>query len=213
MPEIITRWAGDTKTYRLAKYHLEEYSLFQLFDKDYFEKHLLPNTPVSYRYDQRKSVDPQILSDLIQGLLDEIKQEKNSFTNFSILQAKDYNFKNGKGLLIVKFNDYPFVVKLFIETPDSFVSPFDKGIEPIFFFFMGGGINRHMSGFTRLKNREIILKHLAQSPWSDQIDIPRKWNWLPTNHKWIEISGKNIGIKKRTNRSVSRHLLHYCRCD
>ena len=53
-----------------------------------------------------------------------------------------------------------------------------------------------MSGFTRLKNREIIISRLAQSPWADQIDIPRKWNWFPKNGKWIEIEGKNIGSQK-----------------
>lgn len=196
MPMITTRWVGDQNCYTLRKYHLEEYPLFQLFDKEYFQKHLLPNSPISYRYEPEKNVDPQTLSTLIEELLSEIKAGKHTYSHFSILQSKDYNFKNAKGLLIVKFNDYPFVVKLFIETPDSFVSPFDKGIEPIFFFFMGGGINRHISGFTRLKNREFIIAQLAQSPWHDKVEIPRKWHWIPKDCKWIEIKGLNIGEKK-----------------
>lgn len=196
MPMITTRWVGEEKGYTLKKYHLEEYPLFQLFDKSYFEKNILPNTPISYRYEPEKSVAPHIISNLIEELLKEIKAGKYTFSHFSILQSKDYNFKNAKGLLIVKFNDYPFVVKLFIETPDSFVSPFDKGIEPIFFFFMGGGINRHISGFTRLKNREYIIAQLAQSPWHDQVEIPRKWHWIPKECKWIEIKGLHIGDKE-----------------
>jgi hypothetical protein len=197
MPEITAHWVGDTNFYTLRKYHLEEYSLFQLFDKDFFEKHLLPQTAISYRYNPEQSVDSALLSQLIEELLQEVAQGKRTFNQFSILQAKDYNFKNKKGLLIVKFKQYPFVVKLFIETPDSFISPFDKGIEPIFFFFMAGGINRHMSGFTRLKNRKFILDRLAQSPWAHEIDIPRKWNWLPRHAQWIEVIGKNIGTKKQ----------------
>lgn len=194
IPEIIVRWKGDSKSFRLKKYHLEEYPL-QLFDKENFEKHKLPQT-ISYRYNPAQNVETHFLSSLIEQLIDEIKQGKKTFSNFKILQAKDYNFTTGKGLLIVKFNDYPFVAKLFIETPDSFITPFDKGIAPIFFFFMGGGINRHMSGFTRIKNRDIILERLSHSPWAGQIEIPRKWTWLPKQCQWIEVQGKNIGGHK-----------------
>lgn len=201
MPEIRVKWAGDSKLYLLRKYHLEEYALFQLFDNDFFIAHMLPEGRISYRSDPNQSVDRKNLTDLIDELVREIKQGKHTFTNFSILQSKDYNFKKGNGLLIVKFNDYPFVVKMFVETPDSFVSPFDKGLEPIFFFFMAGGVNRHLTGFTRIKNREIITQRLAQSPWAASIDIPRKWHWVPPSSRWIEITGKNVGtVKERTIR-------------
>ncbi len=196
MPEISVRWVGDTKSYTLRNYHLEEYSLFRLFKKDQFEKYLLPTKPFSYRSDTKKTVDPALLTNQIQELLQEIKQGKRNFTHFTTLQCKDYNFKKPSGLIIVKFNDYPFVVKLFIETPDSFVSPFDKGFEPMWVFFMAGGINRHILGFTRLRNREIIMERLAHSPWKDTVDIPRKWYWVPPGSRWIEIEGKNIGSSK-----------------
>ena len=201
MPEIKVKWEGDSKAHLLRKYHLEEYALFQLFDHDFFMGHMLPSTAITYRYDSDKSVEPKILTALIDELIQEIKHGKHTFTHFTILQSKDYNFKKGNGLLIVKFNDYPFVVKLFVETPDSFVSPFDKGLEPIFFFFMAGGVNRHLTGFTRIKNREIITQRIAQSPWAASIDIPRKWHWVPSSSRWIEITGKNIGkIQERTIR-------------
>ncbi len=199
MPEISVKWVGDRNEYLLKKYHLEEYALFRIFDKEFFMQHILPDKPIVFRYDSKKTVSRKELTDLIDELILEIKQGKHSFTHFTILQSKDYNYKKGNGLLIVKFNDYPFVVKLFVETPDSFVSPFDKGLEPIFFFFMAGGVNRHLTGFTRLKNREIIQNRLAQSPWAHDIDIPRKWHWVPQNTRWIEIKGKNIGnIKERS---------------
>ncbi len=194
MPEIITRWAGDTTFYSMRRYHLEEYPLFNLFDLKFFNEHLLPdNNTITYRYEPTQSVNTQDLISKIEELLTEIKQGKHKFSHFMILQSKDYNFKKMSGLLIVKFNDYPFVVKLFIETPDSFISPFDKGIEPIFCFFMSGGINRHLLGFTRIKNREIIINRLTSSSWSTRVDIPRKWHWIPKNTRWIELSGINIG--------------------
>lgn len=195
MPEITVRWEGDTNGYTLKKYHLE-YPLFELFDPHDFKKHLLPETPIASRYDEKLLIEPRVLQNLIENLLAEIKVGKKSFTDFTVLQSKDYNFKKGRGLLIAKFKEYPFVVKLFVETPDSFVSPFDKGMEPIFFFFMGGGVNRHLTGFTRIKNREIIKQRIAQSPWAGQVDIPRKWHWVPSGTRWIEIEGKNIGNKE-----------------
>ena len=195
-PQITARWAGDTKTYTLRKYHLEEYGLFALFDKEYFEEHQLPHEPIAYRADPTQKINPKVLEDLIQNLLEEITAGKRTFTHFTVLQSKDYNFKNSRGLLIAKFKNYPFVTKLFVETPDSFVSPFDKGMEPMFFFFMGGGVNRHLTGFTRIKNREIIQHKLAQSPWANQVDTPRKWHLVPKGTRWIEIKGTNIGDQK-----------------
>lgn len=196
MPVLHAKWVDGSTVHTLKKYHLEEYALFQLFDKQYFESHMLPSYPITCRYDAEKCVHPLILEQLIEHLLAEISDGKKTFTYFTVLQSKDYNFKKGRGLLIVKFKDYPFVVKLFVETPDSFVSPFDKGMEPIFFFFMGGGVNRHLTGFTRIKNREIIAQKLAQSPWANQVDIPRKWHWIPKGTRWIEIEGINIGCKE-----------------
>lgn len=199
LPEIRVKWAGDSQEYILKKYHLEEYTLFKLFDLDFFMKHMLPDGPISFRTDPKKSISRDTLTSLIDELLVEIKHGQRNFTHFTILQSKDYNFKKCNGLLIVKFNDYPFVVKLFIEKPESFVSPFDKGFEPIFFFFMAGGVNRHLTGFTRIKNRYIIEQRIAQSPWAPNVDIPRKWHWVPSGAQWIEITGKNIShIKERS---------------
>ena len=197
MPEITTHWVGDDKEYHLRNYYLEEYSLFKLFDKDFFEKHLLPKTSITYRYSPNDSVGHEKLTYLIEQLLQEIESGKKKFTHFTILQSKDYNFKKKNGLLILKFNDYPFVVKLFIENPKSFVDPFNKGMEPIFCFFMAGGINRHLLGFTRLKNKEIIERRLALSPWNQDVDMPRKWHWIPANSRWIEIHGKNFGSDQK----------------
>lgn len=194
MPEIITRWVGQNQHYSMRRYHLEEYSLLNLFDLTFFNQYLLPeNTSLTYRNNPQKSVMSQILIEKINNLLNEIKRGNHKFSDFTILQSKDYNFKKMSGLLIVKFNDYPFVVKIFIETPDSFICPFDKGIEPIFCFFMSGGINRHLLGFTRIKNREILINRVKNSSWASLVDIPRKWHWIPKNSRWIELTGLNLG--------------------
>jgi hypothetical protein len=195
MPEIVARWVGDSTSYSVRNYHFEEYPL-QLFDPEEFKEHLLPPGTLNFRGNPQKTVTREQLTSQIEQLLGELSAGKRIFSNFVVLQAKDYNFKKTKGLIILKFKEYPFVVKLFMETPDSFISPFDKGMEPIFFFFMGGGINRHLSGFTRIKNREIILARLADSPWGSLVDIPRKWYWVPSNIKWIEVKGINIGSIK-----------------
>ena len=194
MPYITVNWVNDKTTYKLSSYHLDEYPLFELFDKNYLEKHQLPKI-ISPRYKPETKIETAKLSTLIEEVLQEIAQGKQQFKNFKILTCKDFNFKTKYGLIILKFKDYPFVVKLFIETPQGFVRPFDKGIEPIFFFFMGRGASRHLSGFTRLKNREYIKAHLEKSPWATVVDVPRKWYWLPSNAKWIEIKGFNF--KKR----------------
>ena len=196
VPEIITSWQGEASYYKLRNSHLDEYPLFTLFDKDFFQKFKLPDAPIRYRNNEQKIIAPTLLTNLINHLLQEISDGKRTFTHFIVLQSKDYNFKKSNGLIIVKFKDYPFVVKLFMETPESFVKPFDKGLEPIFSFFMAGGINRHLLGFTRIKNREIIIKKLAESRWKEMVDIPRKWHWIPPNSKWIQLQGNNIGSHK-----------------
>lgn len=198
MPTISVGWHGDRERFILSNRNLEEYSIFKLFDKNHVEQNLLPPSPISFRNSPGKSVDGKYLSILIDQLLDEIMQKNKRYTNFTILQNKGFNRRKACGLLIVKFNDYPFVVKLFIETPKSFVNPWAKGFEPIFFFYMGGGVNRHLSGFTRIKNLMYIKQRIASDPqWSNLVDVPRKWFWLPdTTSNWLEIMGTNIGGKQ-----------------
>lgn len=196
MPEIITRWVDEKKTYHLRSYHLEYQPLFTKFEKEYFFSHLLPKEEISFRNDKNQKVSGEILSDLIEDLLSQVYRHKTKFKNFKILKNKDFNIKTVSGLLILKFKDYPFVVKLFIETPQTFVNPFSKGWQPSIFFVMGGGINRYLSGFTRVKNLEAIKEKLKSNPaLAQKIDTPRKWFWVPKDPKWFEICGKNIGPK------------------
>lgn len=199
MPEIITCWPGSSATHHLRDHCLEEHALFFKFDRDYFMDHLLPDEPIPFRLDHKKEVLGSQLKAQIEELLTELNNKKKKFKYFKVLKDSDFNTRSVSGLIILKFKEYPFVLKLFIKTPETFAKPHSEGIIPRFFFRMGGGINRHLSGFTRVKNLEDINKRIDQSPhWRELIDTPRKWFWLPKNPQWIEVRGKNIGRCDRT---------------
>lgn len=191
IPTLKIREKHEKQFYIFQDSHLEEWPLFHTFDKQHFENHLLPHAKISYRY-KHQSIDGAYLGKLIQSGLDEIHQNKKIFTHFTILKKRD--FHNGTGLIILKFKNYPFVVKLFIETPETFLSAWQKGFESTCFFHMGKGMNRHMAGFTRIKNLEYLQAKLAQhSYWYDKVSFPRKWFWLPSDITWLYLEGKNIG--------------------
>lgn len=100
--------------------------------------------------------------------------------------------------MILRFNDYPFVLKLCIESPETFTNPYCKGLDNIWFFPMAGGINRHLTGLTRIKNLEIIKQRLADHhEYSQCIDLPRKWYWVPSKSAALKITGSNIGGKSK----------------
>jgi len=197
MPSISAQWIGDDKIHVFKSMHLQEYPFFQTYDPTFFNEHLLPNSPIAFRNDPHVSIDGKKLSELIETLLDEVQNKKTKYTHFTILQTKNFNRNSSCGLIVVKCKQFPFVVKLFIETPESFTNPWCKGFEPTVLFYMGGGINRHLSGFTRLRNLETIRQRIAQdSYWSTFVDTPRKWFWLPKKGKELRVVSCNIGTIK-----------------
>lgn len=194
LPQITTDWATPTKEYVIKNSHLEEYPLFKTFDKDYFMSHQLPMGTISFRINTDDSLEGQEFALVLENLFHEIDQKKHTYKDFDVVRKSNFNRRKSSGALILKSKKYPFIVKLFKEDPHSFVKPNTKGFEPIFFFLMGGGVNRHLTGFTRIKNLEIIREKLAHHPeWKDTVDVPRKWFYLPKNSPWIKITGKNIG--------------------
>lgn len=202
LPSITTCLDNGPQRYTLVSSHWEPYA-FTLFDEDYFRHHMLPTTPLSFRNNNNERVSTELLNRHIEKLLEEIAQKQKRYTHFTVLQKKDFNRRKRCGLLILKFKHFPFVFKLFLETPQSFVNPWCKGREPIFFFYMGGGINRHVAGLTRIKNLNIINEKIQSLPdWKDLISTPRKWYWLPKNPSWINIYGKNIGGQKEMQTKV-----------
>lgn len=194
MPHLVAYWPDCKERYDLKSWHIEENSIFHKFDRAYFMDHLLPSDDITYRYEPHKKVSGKVLGDLIENLVQEIYAQKKDYTDFIVLKKRDFNRKQRAGLLIARFKEYPFVVKLFLETPQTFVKPFSKGWQSGCFFIMGGGISRYLSGFTRIRNREIIEQQIANDPyWKNKIGLPRKWGWLEKNPKWFKVIGYNIG--------------------
>ncbi len=196
-PTITIRWKGSKKKGISRRSWAYNSSLFTIFNYDYFLSHLLPKEFVEKNDNSGRLIDCRLMDRLIEKLLREIKKKKKEYSDFVILKDKNFNRKERCGLLILKFKDYPFVLKLFMETPESFIDPYCKGFDNQFFFYMSGGMNRHIAGLTRVRNLELIQQQIADHPrWKDKIITPRKWYWLPKKQRWMEIEGCNIGTEK-----------------
>jgi hypothetical protein len=199
MPSATVQWEDDSRVYSIKNSHLEPYPIFA-FKRQYFYKDLLPQGII---YDRKTFATPVVsgkqLDSLINELLDELKHHQKKLSHFTILQKKNFNFSRLCGLLVLKFNDYPFVLKLFIEHPDTFFDYYAKGSDPVFFFYMAGGANRHVGGLTRIENRRKTLEKIAAMPeWKGRIEAPRKWFWEPKDNKWMVIHGRNMSKDMHT---------------
>ncbi len=197
MPSITTRMLNEKTSYQLKDSRIQERPIFKVFDQEDYESHMLPSGPITYRNHPEKSVLGKRLSELATDLLHDIQKGRKRYPGFKLLKGRDYSNHDRSGLLIFKYNNDPFILKLFIETPQGFVRPYAKGFEFSCLFIMGSAI-RHMTGFTRLKNLKAIRKAIENSPeWKNLIDLPRKWYWEPPNAQWFEVIGKNVGNKKK----------------
>ena len=195
-PKITIGWEKSKKRLTRVDWTFQEYPIFTPF-LNYFYKKILPTGTISAKNDPHTFFACTIFNKLIENLLREIKKHKKEYTDFYILKDANFNHRQRCGLLILKFKNYPFVLKLFIETPESFIDPHCKGFENQFFFYMSGGMNRHIAGLTRIRNLELVNEQIQNyDRWRDSIITPRKWYWLPKRPRWIEIKGYNIGEKK-----------------
>ena len=203
-----TSWLNDpNKHYTLTESHIQE-TLFKHFNEQFFNQHMLQARPISFRYEPNKSVLGSELSVLIARAVEEIQspprgKKPKRFSDFRILKVRDVDPYYQTGLYILKFHDYPFVVKIFIETPESFVDPTSKGLEPLWFYYMGGGVGRHVAGFTRIKNLETIKSLVHANPyWNERLEFPRKWFWLPENPQYIKLEGTHVGPSEKISTSI-----------
>lgn len=196
-PLVKVSYENDNNTKRVWIDHaIRAVPLLRLYDDKYFMAHLLPDGPIHY-LDGSGKVDGRVLKSLIQDLLDAIYKHALTYSNFEILKASNFVRRQCCGLLVVKFKDYPFVLKLFIETPESFVNPYKKGFEMRSAFVCGGSV-RHILGFTRIKTLEHARETIAQNPrWRDRVTFPRKWNWLPEQPTYLRLSTRNLGVERK----------------
>lgn len=199
LPQVTAQWADGTQQTTITNRYIRYYPVFSFKTSD-FTSYLLPKSPIPFQQDQSRTVTGAIISQCIEEAIQELGQKKTkikkskSLHHFKVLQDKNFNYKQSCGLLVLSFKQYPFVVKLFMEKPTTIFDYHSTGLEPTFFFYMGGGSNRHLSGFTRLANRSFIaerIQHLKQ--WKHHLEMPRKWFWLPKQQNNIILAGKNIG--------------------
>ncbi len=201
---IETTWKGEkSSSFSLCNSHLEEYPLFKTFNKIFFNENLFPSQAIPSRNNTKKTISGSKIQQLIENLIEEVSEKKTSFKDFTVLRKSNFNTKKCSGLIILKCKNFPFVVKLFMETPETFVKYASKGLVPRFFFYLSGGANRHLLGFTRVKNLHEMKKQINNNPyWSKQVTFPRKWFHLPKKSKWLTLTGKNIGTKKSQSTSI-----------
>jgi hypothetical protein len=207
-PEYAQTWIS-AKSYKLSKkIHKKYYKLNQGqsylrlnpikngFDQHYFNTHLLPDEVIQFR-NGNGSVSGTTLSKLAQEFVEEIKVGQKKFTHFKILKDQDFNYKTLSGLIIVKYKNYPFVLKLSIEHPHTIVQPFtSKSIEAMGRFVVGGNL-RHLSNFTRIPNLERIKNMLSYNPfYLKSLQFPRKWYWKPNKNYDLKIEWRCNGYQE-----------------
>lgn len=194
VPEITAGWKGSKKRYSRSNRAYKE-SIFRIFNYDYFYSHLFPKDFIPNRDSSQAPIDCRIFNKHLEKLLKEIRKQKKTYTYFKVLKNTD--FRHGHGSLILEHKYYALVAKISIESPKTFIDPYCKGHDNQFFFYMSGGMNRHISGLTRVRNLELVQQQIAEHPrWKNKVTTPRKWYWIPKKHRWMEIKGRNIGNEK-----------------
>jgi len=191
MPRLVScSQQNPEKQFVYSDWNYYRSPIFTAFSENYLFTHLLQENSLTDRVTKKTLLSSEEASVMLEELITQVYAEKNTYKNFSLLQDKNFNYKKKCGLVVLKFNDYPFVVKLFIEHPDTILNPLVKGFENRVFHFMGHGTNRHLAGETRIWNLERLHEILQDKEY--EVILPRKWFWLPSDPKWIEIVGYNI---------------------
>ena len=173
--------------------------LFSSFDYEHIKHNLLPAESISYRNRPENHVKTQTLTKEIENVLEQLRMGKRTFAQFTILKDREFNYKEFSGVIILKFNNYPFVLKMFIENPYSFLHPEQKGFRHGCMAKMAGGLNRYLAGLKRIQNLENareIIKNMEDLPI--ELDFPRKWFWLPNNVRWFDLNGTHFKKSEKT---------------
>jgi len=174
--------------------------IFTAFCETDLFSNIVQEYSMTNRFENNVTLPYDALNDMLETLIAEVNLEKNLYTHFTLLQNKNFNRKKKCGLIVLKFKDYPFVAKLFMEHPDTLLNPFCKGFENRMFHFMGHGANRHVAGLTRIPNLKRLQKMLQKKDY--HVILPRKWFWLPQDPEWIEVTGYNVIPHKTISMTV-----------
>jgi hypothetical protein len=196
-PDYTKKWIRSSKksaakksipsnSYKFQSKYLRLKTLKKPFENSNFKKHMLPSGPIKYRKTDQ-TVQAEMLKMQNESVLQEILHGKKEFSHFTILKDCDFSYQKLSGLIVLKYKDFPFVLKLFIEHPHTFVEPFNKGFWASGLFVLNGNL-RHLSGFTRIHNLECARKALHKDPqYRYYVDFPRKWYWMPESQPYLTI--------------------------
>lgn len=200
-PKLLVESSKTGLCYPMIDSQLQEYPFFHCFDEEYFKKHMLPDT-INYRYEPDKSVSGEVLNELIDNFMTELMNKKRKFKDFTILKCTDFNTRKRSGFIVVKFKDYPFVLKLSIETPKTLTDFSTRGVQERAIFCMASSM-RHLAGLTRIRTIEKIKNSLTpDNPWADKLSLPRKWFWMPKEPEYLMITSYNLGGKKEAQTKI-----------
>lgn len=193
IPTLYISYKNDpTSEYCLQHEYLQISPFFKIFDRVHFFNNLLPDTAISFR-NKPGSVLGSTLKKEAEQFLSDILHNRTS-KNMIIIKKKDIDRSLNAGFVVARFKKYPFVIKLSWGNPKGLANAHTQGFEPWCFFMLGGGASRHLTGFTRIKNKNYALSIISKNPYyKDIIEAPRKWFWLPHTYNWISIIGKNLG--------------------
>lgn len=196
MPTLVVSNDTELHSYARTSAYYKKHPIFTVFDKQFFMDHHLPDTGITDTEGLSmlsRAEANQILNDIMQALAD----HKTLLPHGTVIRDTNFNYTTLCGVIMLKLHHYPLIVKIFRETPHSFVLPFSKGFEPATSFLMSGGSNRHIAGLTRIPNRELLLSLIALHPeWHEIVYIPRKWYWTPDPIEWLYIDGYHLDPKK-----------------
>lgn len=191
MPTIVVSGDKTPHSYARTSNHYKKEPIFTVFDEVFFNENQIPPTGI-FTVDGKFMIDSNCIDAMLTDILNALK-ERRPLPHCAVMHDGNFNYSTCCGLLILKLHDYPLVIKLFRETPESFVLPFSKGFEPTTFFFMCGGSNRHIAGLTRIPNRYRMQAFIDSNPyWKEIVRMPRKWYWVPHDREWLRIDGYHI---------------------
>lgn len=177
----------NPKINKLQNKYLRLKTLKKPFENSHLKKHLLPSGYIKYRK-ENLAVQSDLLKEQNEHVLQEILQGEKTFTHFTTLADNDFNYSTLSGFIVLKYKNFPFVLKLFIEHPHTFIDPLNKGFKASCLFVLNGN-TRHLSGFTRIHNLETARKALAKDPeYRYYLDFPRKWYWIPQIQPYLTIN-------------------------
>jgi len=208
IPHIKAYWNEQSPAFHLTDRHIREYPIFTVNAQACY-RYALPDTPITFSTNKTKKVTGMSLKQDLETLVQEIKDGRSVFSRFRTLCKPDFRRHKGNpcGLIILEHKYYPFVVKLYIEQPETFINPFCKGFVPVFFFFMAGGSNRHITGLTRIPNLHRVQQALsAHQLWRNRVKTPRKWFWEPRNARFFQVEGTNIGSNNKPLKNKFPHV-------